>query len=217
MSGDDLRSSVREQRAGKALRDDIRDRHHQRRRGRDWGEMLAQRVQRGKTFRLRVGQRRREAVGRRHSGDQRRRGPQEGKRELGATAIGAASWGEKSGVTPQNQDESRNNEVQGHRCEGDDARGLAPVRKTRAQPTNDAAVGGATLATTWTTISGGHRSEEKIGREQPVALFRTTRATTRPPLAAITVPEFWEACLCRPTRECIQKATSAFPATCARA
>ena len=41
------------------------------------------------------------------------REPQKGKREIGATAIGAASWGEKSGVTPQNQDESRNNEVQG--------------------------------------------------------------------------------------------------------
>lgn len=43
-------------------------------------------------------------------------GPQEGKRELGATAIGAAFWGETSGVMPQNQDESRNNEVQGPCC-----------------------------------------------------------------------------------------------------
>lgn len=162
MSGDGLRSSVREQRAGKALRHGMNGqafiaqqnqggRHHQRRRGR--GEMLAQRVQRGRHPDCGSG----DAGRKLNDGSQKTSdagGPQEGKRELGATAIGAALWGEKSGVTPQNQDESRNNEVQGHRCEGDDARGLAPVRKTRAQPTNDAAVGGATLAATWTTISG---------------------------------------------------------------
>ena len=47
------------------------------------------------------------------------REPLKGKRELGATAMWAAFWGEKSGVTPQNQDESRNNEVQGHCCGAD--------------------------------------------------------------------------------------------------
>lgn len=152
--------------------------------------------------------------------DQRRPGARrKGKGESTRRQSGSA-LGEKSGVTPQNQDESRNNEVQGHRCEGDDARGLAPVRKNRAQPTGTGAMRPMMrpwAGRRWRQFPGKHRSREKIGREQPGTLFRTTRATTRPPLSAITVPEFWEACLCRPTRECIQKATSAFPATCARA
>lgn len=114
MSGDGLRSSVRERRAGKALRHGMKGqafiaqqnqggRHHQRRRG--LGEILAQRVQRGRHPDCGSG----DAGRKLNDGSQKTSdagGPQEGKREISATAIGAASWGEKSGVTPQNQDET---------------------------------------------------------------------------------------------------------------
>ena len=94
------------------MRHDIRGRHHRHCR-KNWREMLAQRVQRRKHPDCDSGDAAGKVLndGNRETSDARE--PQKGKREIGATAIGAASWGEKSGVTPQNQDESRNNEVQG--------------------------------------------------------------------------------------------------------
>lgn len=153
------------------------------------------------------------------------REPQKGKREIGATAMWAAFWGETSGVTPQNQDEDRNNEVQGPCC------GLTGATTPTASPGEESvgATDGGTgamhpMMPPWAgrrwrqrgrRFPGKHRSREKLSENNRER--RTARATTRPPLSAITVPEFWEACLCLPTRECIQTAASAFPATCARA
>lgn len=109
------------------------------------GEMLAQRVQRGSHSDYESGDAdvRKLNDGTREISDAREPEPQKGKREIGATAIGAAFWGETSGVAPENQDEGRNNEVQRPCCGADgsdDARSLATVRKNRAQPTGTGAM-----------------------------------------------------------------------------
>lgn len=176
MSGDGLRSSVRERRAGKALRHDM-DRQTSPAPPGTGGDSRAARPE-GSHSDCESGD-----VGRQlYGGSQKTSdagGPQEGKREIGATAIGAAFWGGKSGVTPQNQDESRNK--RGSRVLlwadwGDDARGLAPVRKSRAQPTETGAMhpmmrpwAGRRWRRRGRLFPGKHRSGEKIGRKQPEA------------------------------------------------
>lgn len=186
MSGAGLRSSVREQRAGKALRHGMN------------GQALRNKIRGAGITNAAGGGGRcsRSAprggrlpdcdsgdVGRQLDGGTREisdaGGPQEGKREIGATAIGAAFRGETSGVTPQNQDEDRNNEVQGHCCGADgsdDAHGLASVRKTRVQPTGTGAMrpmmppwAGRRWRRRGRLFPGKHRSGEKIGRKQPEA------------------------------------------------
>ncbi len=167
MSGDGLRSSVREQRAGKALRHDM-DRQTSPTPPGTGGDARAARPE-GSHSDCESGD-----VGRQlYGGSQKTSdagGPQEGKREIGATAIGAAFWGGKSGVTPQNQDESRNKRG---------SRALLWGRRERRRPrprpgeenagatdgdrgnaSNDAAVGGAK----WATISGetSRRRENRV-------------------------------------------------------
>lgn len=132
----------------------------------------------GKTPRLRFG-RRREAVGRRHSGDQRRRGT--AGREKGNRRDGNRG-------SVQGRNIRRDAAEPGRRPEQRGSRALLWGRRERRHPrprpgekksgatdgdrgnaSNDAAVGGATLTAPGATTSGEYRSREEIGREQPEA------------------------------------------------
>lgn len=141
--------------------------------------MLAQRVQRGKTPRLRFG-RRREAVGRRQSEDQRRPGDRrKGKGNSARRQSGQRSGEENPAWRRRTRTKAGTNEVQGPCCGADgsdDARSLASVRKNRAQPTGTGAMrpmmppwAGRRWRRRGRLFPGKHRSGEKIGRKQPEA------------------------------------------------
>lgn len=144
--------------------------------------MLAQRVQRGKTPRLRFGRRRREEVERRHSGDQRRPGAAErekGNRRDGNRGSALGRKIRRDAAEPGRKPEQRSSRAPlwadwGNRDDG--TRGLAPVRKNRAQPTGTGAMrpmmrpwAGRRWRQRGRRFPGKHRSGEKIEREQPGA------------------------------------------------
>lgn len=144
--------------------------------------MLAQRVQRGKTFRLRVGQRRREEVERRHSGDQRRPGAAEREKENRRDGnVGSVLGREirRDAAEPGRKPEQRSSRAmlrgrlrqprRRHPRPRPDEGKTGTTDGNRGNASNDAAVGEAT----WATISG----ETSLRKENRA---RTTGSAERP-------------------------------------